>query len=207
MSRALRRNNDDPEDEHEGEVRLREGYGRVRMQTAGHGSNSRSGHQRGKEEAKGYRMMPRESTDDDSEVVSVRRLGISKDRIRMMKDPFHCYVPIPQSTIHKSDRKLEDHRIPRGESGFALVDISCRIAAGGRPFWENKSTHFHDESAIKADYLAAFAEVKGVQEQLIHSHKKPNSGRSQYINWSAWKPPTLHVAFLLRTGQSCPVNN
>lgn len=100
------------------------------------------------------------------------------------------------------DSKLEQHRIPTGDSGLALVDSA---SIPGTPLWSSKSTVFQDASVIVASFRSDLDDAKTPHQQYCDEDNDPDS--KNYIDWASWTLPTLNVAFFRRTGQSCCVND
>lgn len=61
------------------------------------------------------------------------------------------------------DSKLEQHRVPSGDSGLALVDYS---SIPGRPFWLNGVKRFHGLASLKSHYLIDFDKAKTLHVQF-----------------------------------------
>jgi hypothetical protein len=122
-------------------------------------------------------------------------------------DRWHCDAPtmVQDPRVYKPrwpDSRLEQHGIPNGDSGLALVNFD---SIPGSPLWINGSKNFRSAATIKSEYFADFEEAKWPQVQHYDDENDPAS--DNYIDWLAWTPPTLDLAFLRRTGQSCYVED
>lgn len=116
----------------------------------------------------------------------------------LVEGSFWCYDAV-QARIYKpraSDSKLEQHRIPTGESDLALVEFSSIVENSLQPLWsgyDDDDDDFRNEGSILTECLDTFDEVKNSYPQFNEEHDDSTSGT--YIDWSLWTQPTIKLAF------------
>lgn len=83
----------------------------------------------------------------------------------LIEDSFWCYDAV-QARIYKpraSDSKLEQHRIPTGESGLALAEFSSIVENGLQPLWsgyDDDDDDFRNKGSILTECMDKFDEVR-----------------------------------------------